>query len=198
MTLGWDVWLGVAGVAVAVAVLMAQGVLRLRAAYGRKWKAISWCVISLLLCLGAAGASLLLSYQMEGLARAMKNPPPPSHLPPDWAPHFTKGERSEHSQMLARHTFINWGIHVNYFDLDGAFIQYQPTDQDRQVRAAQLKYIERTEFSRALFIWAAIGWILVPWIALAVAFMPWAQREIVALTNRSNADAPPAGGAPLS
>jgi hypothetical protein len=195
---GWDVWFGIAAMALAAASLMAQGVLRLRAARGRKWKAISTCVFSVILCLSGLGASLVMSYQMDSLDRSLKNDPPPSYLPPDWAPNFTKEERSQHSQMLAKYTFINWGIHVNYFDLNGAFIQYQPTNEDRLARVAMLNYIERTELTRTLFIWNAVVWALIPWLALVVALMPWAQRREIALTSRSNADAPPSGGAPLS
>jgi hypothetical protein len=190
MRLGWEVWLSLLPVALAVSLLMTMGVLRLRARYGSRWTAVSWCFISFALGLGASIGSLYLAYQMDSHSRTMKNPSPPAHLSPDWGAAQPATERTQLSQSLASGTFVNWGMSVNYFDSKGILRPYQPTDNDRASRAILLRYIELTEESRSLFMLASLGWILLPWLGLMGAFTPWAAHGIRALTNRSKTDAP--------
>jgi len=196
--LGWEVWFGVIALAVGLGATMAYGVLRLRRGYGRKWTGIYFCLISVLLSSALSVFSFWQSHETKDFVRSLKNPAPPAHLAADWGAKLTAEERVKHSQMLARTTFVDWGIHVNHFDLSGNSRQYEPTDEDRTNRALRLRYIELTAVSGTLLFWTGLGWILVPWIGLAFAFIPGATRIAGTLTSRSRADAPPVGGAPLS
>jgi len=198
MKLPWEVWWGVAAMALGIAALMVYGVRRIQAAQRNNWLAVLLCAVSVLISTALSALSFWQSHETLDFARTLQNPAPPAYLAPDWGLHFSAEERSKHSQTVARTTFVNWGIHVNYFDLDGSFRQYQSTDEDRSHRASQLRYRERTGATGSLLFWLALGWIIVPWLALAYGVAPWFRQRSGALTLRSNADAPPLGGAPLS
>ena len=198
MTFGWEFWFGAIALAVVIGAAMAYGVLRLRRNYHARWKGAYFCVVSVLLTTGISGFLFYLSHETDIFVRSLKNPSPPAHLSPDWGAQLSAEERFKNSRMLASTTFVNWGIHVNYFDENGTFMLYRPTEEDRVNRALQLRYIDRTALTSTLLFWAAVGWILVPWLGLAVGFMPSSRQLTGALTSRSNTDAPPAGGAPLS
>jgi len=198
MILGWEVWFGAAAIALGIAVLMANGIHRFRESQGAKWKSVVFCALSVFFSTGLSGLSFWQAQETVNLVRVLKNSAPPNYLSADWGASFGAEKRFEGSQMLARKTFVDWGIHVNYFDVNGVFRQYEPTDQDRWNRATMLRFIEGTALTGTLLFWAGLGWILIPWLGLTSAFMPRPKRAAGALTGRSNTDAPPAGGAPLS
>lgn len=198
MTISWEIWLGLVCITVITIVLMTEGVVRLRTSYGKRWQAIIICTFAMLSCLGGTIGSYLLFTSTDKLLHTFKNPPGPSHLNADWGADMAKELRMKNSEMLARISFVNWGIRVNYFDMTGALVPYQPSDADKENLRLRRVVIAMSERNSALFKWATIGWLFVPWIGLAMAFMPWSIRMTAALTGRSKSDALHTGRVPLS
>jgi hypothetical protein len=198
MAIPWNIWVFFAFIAVCSISLLAEGVIRLRTRYGARWKGIGFCTLAMILCIsGNLGVYYLYSSSASFL-ESLKNPPGPSHLEPHWGADMSREDRTKYSQMLARTSFENWGITVNYFDQTGTLTPYQATDEDRarlQWRRQAVVYHEKTT---SLLAWIAFGWLFVPWLGLVAAFVPATVRVLGALTGRSKADAPQPGSAPLS
>lgn len=169
MMVPWDVWLGVAAIAIGVATLMATGARRLRAARGIAAKGATLCASAVLLSTALAGLFFWQSHEIKDLAQALQDPAPPVYLSPDWGAQFSPEDKSRYSRLMASVTFVDWGIRVHYFDADGIFRKYQPTDEDRAHRMLRLRYIERTRVSGDGLFWAGLGLIVVPWLGLAYA-----------------------------
>lgn len=195
MTVSWDIWLGFVFLAISSSVLMAEGVIRLRIAHGKKWKALCQCVASLVMCLGIAIGAYLMSHSIDNLVRTLKSPSPPSSLRADWGAEWSKEDRWKYSQMLARISFENWGASVQYFDLDGTMHFYKPTEVDRENRAVRLRYIAQSEKASALMIWTMFVCFLLPWIGLAASFSPLSERVCGTLTGRLKPGAQQSGNA---
>lgn len=168
MLLEWDAWIYFSLTALGATGMMAQGVFRYSLSIGRKSTAILESTFSVLICLTFMTGSLYAAYLMDHSLLAMKNKASPIHLQEDWGKQMSKEDRSKYSQLIARHDFVDWGIHTNHFDSNGNFVLYKPDDEDRRARATQLAYIQRTDFSRTLFLWSAAVWALIPWLALAL------------------------------
>lgn len=198
MTVGWNIWLALANFAAITLVLTTEGVVRLRTSYGKRWHAISIFSLAMLFCLSGTIVSYLMFTSTDKLLNTIKNPPGPSHLDASWGADVAKDVRMKNSEILASISFVNWGIRVNYFDMNGALVPYQPSDADHENLRLRKEVIAKGERSSTLLMWATLGWLFVPWIGLAMAFMPWSIRMTAALTGRSKSDALPAGRAPLS
>lgn len=193
----WFLWLSYVAAAIMLAVLMAQGVLRLRTAHGNKWASLSLCAFSLFLCLVGSVASFHLAGEMRDHARRLKDPSPPVRLSPDWGSDFTKERRTELSRLLAQSWFVDLGAIVDYIDLNGTLRPFEPAESDRRDRAALLRYLEDSERTSTLLLFGAIGWFLAPWGGLAIAFMPWSRRLLRARGQLPESRRSPRSGAPL-
>jgi hypothetical protein len=197
MTVPWDIWLFFALLAAAAIGFMAEGIIRLRTSHVASWKAIGFCTIAMAFCLvGTLVNYVFYSSSISGL-ESLKKPPEPSHLRPDWGADMSREDRTKYSQLLARISFENWHIIVNYFDETGTLRPYQPTDADRTTFHLRRQAIAREEENTNLLKWVTLAWLFVPWFGLLAAFAPWSVRVLGALTNRPKPDAPQAGAAPL-
>jgi len=198
MAISWDIWLFFAFLAVAAIAFLAEGVIRLRTTHGATWKAVGFCTLAMAFCLFGTLAMYFVYSSSGSMLESLKKPLEPSHLRPDWGADMSKEDRTKYSQMLARISFENWHITVNYFDETGTLRPYQPTDADRATfhlrRQAVAHYEKKTNLLKSV----TLGWLLVPWLGLLAAFVPWSVRVLGALTGRSKADALKAGSALLS
>ena len=198
MAIDWNIWAFLGFLAVLSTGLLAEGVIRLRTGFGSRWKGIGVCVLAMILCIGGNVGAYFLYSSNSGLLQSFRNPAGPSHLEPHWGKDMSREDRTKYSQMLARTSFENWGITVNFFDETGILRPYQATDADRarlQWRRDAVAYLERTTNFLA---WITVGWLFIPWLGLGAAFVPAIVRALGALTGRSNADALQSGSAPLS
>jgi hypothetical protein len=197
MTIRWDIWVFFALLAVSAIAFLAEGIVRLRVSHGKAWKAVGFCTLAMVFCLvGTLGNYSFYSLSVSGL-ELLKKPPEPSHLRPDWGADMSKEDRTKYSQMLARISFENWHITVNYFDETGTLRPYRPTDADRGAFHARRQAIALHEENTNLLKWVTLAWLFVPWLGLLAAFVPWSVRVLGALTNRPKSDALQPGSAPL-
>lgn len=198
MAIPWDIWLFFAFLALSSVAFVAEGVIRFRTVYGASWKAAGFCTIAMVLCVGGT-LGMYFSYATTAKSlEFLKKPPEPSHLEPHWGKNMTREDRTKYSQMLARISFENWGITVNYFDETGALRPYQATDADRARLQWRRQAVAHYEKTTNLLAWTTFGWLFIPWLGLVAAFVPGIARVLGALTGRSKTDAPKSGGAPLS
>jgi hypothetical protein len=191
MAIPWEIWISLGFFAIVPFALLPAGIIRLRTAHGATWKAIVLCLLAMLFCVGGTLFTYSLHSSYRAALEALKRPPDPSHLRPDWGADMSKEDRTKYSQMLARTTFQDWGITVNYFDEKGTLRPYQSTSEDRarlQWRRQAVAYHEQTT---GILEWAMLAWLLIPWFGMALGFFPWG-----ALTKRSNVDAPQSAARP--
>ena len=178
MSIDWNIWAFFAFLAVVPIGLLAEGIIRLRTAFGARWKAIGICALAMILCIAGNLGIYTLYSSTSALLQSFKNPPGPSHLEPHWGVDMSREDRTKYSQMLARISFENWGITVNYFDEAGNLRPYQATDADRarlQWRRQTVAFHEKTT---KLLAWITFGWLFIPWLGLGVAFTPATARAL--------------------
>ena len=192
MAITWDIWLSFACLAVSAITLLANGVSRLRTRQGARWKGITFCVLAMILCIGGNLGVYSLYSSNASFLKSFKNPPEPSHLEPYWGADMSREDRTKYSKILARTSFENWGITVNYFDETGTLRPYQATDEDRAMIQWRRQTVVNHERQTSLLAWITFSWLFVPWLGLFAGFV------LGAPTGCSKADAPQAGCAPLS
>lgn len=185
MAISSQVWVSLGFFAIAALALLPAGVVRLRTAGGATWKTIALFLLAMLFCISGTLITYSLHSSYRGTLQALKKPPEPSHLRSDWGTDMSKEDRTKHSQMLARTTFQDWGITVNYFDDSGTLKPYQPTSEDRARLEWRRKAVAYHEQTTDILEWIMFGWLLVPWFGMIFGFIPWG-----ALTKRSSVDAP--------
>jgi len=198
MAIDWNIWAFFVFLAICSIGLLAEGVIRLRTAHGATWKSVGFCTLAMVLCVGGNLGMYFLYSSNGSMLEVLKNPPGPSHLEPHWGPGMSREDRTKYSQMLARTSFENWGITVNYFDETGTLRPYQATDADRARLQWRRQAVAHYETTTNLLAWITFGWLFVPWLGLGAAFVPGVARVLGALTGRSKADALQPGSAPLS
>jgi len=174
-------WFADVMLAISMMIIMAGSVARLRTIQARQSSAVAFCLFLYFLCAVASAGHDYAIRQIENLTIALNNPAPPTHLSADWGASLNKEQRTAASQILARNTFENSGIIVDYIDLSRKLIPFEPTQKDRLNRAAYLGKIEQTVQSASLLVWASLGWLLVPLLGIGIGFTSWPKR----LTNPS-------------
>jgi len=192
MAITWNIWLSFAFFAASAIALLAKGVIGLRTGHGVGWKGITFFVLAMILCIGGNFGAYSLYSSNVSFTKSFKNPPGPSHLEPHWGADMSRGDRTKYSKMLARTSFENWGITVNYFDETGTLRPYQATDEDRAMVQWRRQTVVHLEKQTRLLEWITFGWLFVPWLGL------FSGVVLGALTGRFKADAPQARSAPLS
>jgi len=156
--------------AIAVTWLIARGLYRLRSGLGSKRIAISACVGLYLICAAAAVGHAWMWRSSDRYLLALQKPAPPVHLVPDWGSTLSAETRTKYSANLARLTFESWGEVVDYFDASGHLAPYEPSSQDRQMRVAYVERIRLLERQLTLLFYVGIGWLLLPLLAIGLAF----------------------------
>lgn len=177
-----------------VAVLMIRAAYSYRHSTTRKWLP----ALGFALMYGMSAGMAILSDTMEETLkeqnRRLKEPAPPVHLEPDWGKAFEPENRVRWSQMLARHSFYDWGMHQKHFDLDGRLIEYIPTAEDLKARRRRIEYIAEAESAyRMIQVWTVI-WLFLPLACLGLSLL--IRRGPV--QHGAPGDAPPNGVAPPS
>jgi hypothetical protein len=184
MTIPWDLQLFFAILAISAIAFLAEGVIRLRTSYGATWKAVGFCTLAMAFCLsGTLATYQVYSYSVSALG-FLKKSPEPSHLKSDWGADLSSEDRTKYSQMLARNSFENWHIVVNYFDETGTLRPYQPTDADRATFELRRQAVAYNEKQATLLKWITVGWLFIPWLGLLIAFIPWSVRVLSVLSGR--------------
>jgi hypothetical protein len=191
------VFLSCAAAAVLLAVLMAQAVLRLRIAHGKKWVSVSLCVFSIAVSGLLSVPWHLASQQVAKSARWMSRFA--SSLPSPYPyPNATNEERTRHTRRDAAFVFEAAGRIVNYIDLDGTERRFEPSESDHRAREGFALRLEQAELRATLLLFAALGWYLVPLAGVALAFLPRSRRLLLRdSTRRSGAGPSAANGTPL-
>jgi hypothetical protein len=198
MSIDWKIWVFLGFLAVLSIGLLAEGVIRLRTGFGARWKVLGIAALAMVVCIGGNLGAYMLYSSNSTLLQTFKNPPGPSHLEPHWGASMSREDRTKYSEMLARTSFENWGITVNYFDETGTLRPYQATDADRARLQWRRQVVAHLEQTTELLGWITLGWLFIPWVGMGAAFVPVTMRALGALTGRSNADALQSGSAPLS
>ena len=189
MGIPWDIWLTFGFSAVLSILLLTWGLISLRTGYSSAWKGVGLSALAMLICIGGTLGMYSLYSSSGSTLESLKKPPGPSHLGPEWGAKMSKEDRQKYSQMLARTSFRDWGITVNYFDMNGALRPYQPTDEDRawlEWRRQAVAYFERES---EILKWSMLAWLFVPWIGLVLGCLPWFDRLTGSPTDRSKVDA---------
>lgn len=109
-----------------------------------------WIPGALFVCgyVAAVGGAILndnLGDIFESFREGLRHPGPPFHLDESWGKTFTPTERAKHSEMLARHSYQSWGIHVKHFDESGRMKVYEPTTTDQIVLRRRRELVVETQ-----------------------------------------------------
>jgi hypothetical protein len=158
--------------------LMLIGASHLRLRFGRRWIAAISCAGAVIVCGGLAIASVFAAYSAWSLATVLRNPPPAANLKSDWGAEWVPENRTRYSLMLVESTFVNHGVAVEYFDLQGHRVAFVPTEQHRAQRRERLAYIQTVNAQANLIAILGLGAALLPLLALWISRTKIAYRLI--------------------
>jgi hypothetical protein len=156
--------------------LISASVSNLRLSVGRRWVAISSCILLYLICMGFAIGIGFLSHTLDNTYHQLKNPNEVAQITKDWGKEMSIEKRNKYSINIARNAFLNGGSFRDYIDLNGNLVVYAPSNEDRQYRASLISSLNQLEQAATLYLWAGIGWLLIPLLGFGIGFTSLNER----------------------
>jgi hypothetical protein len=149
---------------------------RFRGTTSRRWFFATLFAVGYIACVAVAALHERTSRTLDRYADRLANGIEAAHLPPDWGKGFSPNDRTKHSLMLARQTFVSYGMRVRYFDLNGDLQDFTPTDEDVKSREFHLQHLAESRALETRMSVVAIAWLTVPLVAIGLSLVPvWRQ-----------------------
>jgi hypothetical protein len=177
MIFSWNLWFNEALVAYVAIKMIASGVANLRFQSDKKLRAVIFCALAYLVCVGVSFGHSYMHQETDKTVSQLKNPRMWADICSDWGKDSSKEDRLKFSRSIASTLFVREGNWGSYIDLNGKLTPYQPTDLDRQARTTFLKSIEQEENTSNLFFWLSIGWMLLPLVGVGLGFRSDNSRD---------------------
>lgn len=150
-----------------------------RTASSRRWLFGTLFALGYLLCIAVASLHEQMSRVSDHYANTLANGVEPLHLTPEWGKDLPPADRTRHSQMLARGTYVSYGMRVKFFDLDGAMQEFVPTADDVKSREFHIRHLAKTRSNVTTFSIVAVAWLLLPLAAIGLSLLPmWRRRAV--------------------
>lgn len=151
---------------------------KFRDASSRRWLFGTLFALGYMTCVAVASLHEQMSRVSERYAHTLANGVEPSHLTPEWGKDLSPSDRTRHSQMLARWTYVSYGMRVKFFDLDGAMQEFVPAEDDVKSREFHIRHLAETRSNVTTFSIVAVGWLLMPLAAIGLSLLPIWRRRI--------------------
>ena len=171
VSLDWRMVITDLGLLIGVSAGLAWAASSFRIRRDKRWIPGAVFVLGYAACIAGVIQNDSLVGSMSERLGQLNSPPEPSHLEEHWGKDLPAVDRTRYSEMLARNSYRYWGLHVNYFDLDGRLRPYESTDEDRQEFLSRAPLIARI---RTIIDWfRVIGflWLVAPLAALGLSFL---------------------------
>ena len=193
----WTNWLADGVFMLSVGALLAGAAISYRSRTRRRWISGALFLLGYVVAVSGAFLNDRLGDTLEGYREELKNPGPPFYLDDTWGRAFAPPERAKHSEMLARHSYQAWGIHVKHFDTSGRLKVYEPSTTDRLVLRRRRELVVETQTTILMLRVLTVLWLLVPLIGFGAGVLSREKtnvQQVLAADRRRRASPPAAAG----